>query len=744
MTLTRRTPQLDLIPVPEQLKHITTVVWKSGGLFTGDKKMAVIRRLVDEYVSIITTVGTSDFTRTQMNANARKLLAKESWWSVFEGHFPNKASNLLGDTLEYLQFYTAEARMNIHRDRHVLTGSDMAKAKMYKEAKGAPSLMERVTHTLSNLALYKVRDPYVPKPESNRTLYDRFLELYNAMEYESAMEVYGVAQGFDPDPMWTYMAHPSYHEKSTPDSDVNITITIGGRVVDPDDLPSEEDYRTPSLVPLLISHPLAAPTNTVNTLVCALRCRNQQAVPVGDRHEWEEMTRLFCTYLHQMDIPLDTSGDWISEIAERTKRERIQNVYDGMEIGSAPELFEAAHALGKAGTDTTQMFPKTNETLYPKEHGGSVGMKPRTIIKLSDKAQVITQPYIKRATELFKANLKDTVISVPTLDGNDANLHLSFTSGYTSHDLTMWLAHAEQRASIGVSSFAIMGDDSYGVVVRDEEVSYLEIDYSHYDQSQRAIQVDCETEVLGRLGVPYRVASYLADLSSKPSKFRRGKKATAIKVRLDAPFRKRQSGSPHTSLGNSINNMLAIMILAKYGWNEERAWPVIGFKAKSKWHEHACQGTFLRGMFWRLDHPVEIDGVKVLHKWSWMPSAVCKMGKIQRALTRSESIEGMAKGMAYNISSGKCDVPILGAFRDALLRGAGRASACDLSTENYRPTVDSNLSISRNIAVTIICERYGIAPKDVEEIEQMYGQVHTLPAFVQHRALRRIVEVDYA
>ena len=289
-----------------------------------------------------------------------------------------------------------------------------------------------------------------------------------------------------------------------------------------------------------------------------------------------------------------------------------------------------------------------------------------------------------------------------------------------------------------------MGDDSYGVVVGDDTQYYLEIDYSHYDQSQKDMQVKAESVIMERLGIPWHIVKYMADLSARPSAFRRGKDSTCLKVKLKAPYCKRQSGSPHTSLANSINNMLAILMLARFDWDEAKAWPLIGFKAKSQAHPRPELGTFLRGMFWPLENPTRIDGIMVHHKWSWMPSAVCKMGKIQRQLTPKETIEGMARGMAMNISTTDCDVPILGAFRRALVRCSQGVRNQLPTVENFRPTMTSRLRINRRVALGLMACRYGVGTSEVENIERAYNSIKKLPGFVQTPALQKIVARDYA
>jgi hypothetical protein len=364
---------------------------------------------------------------------------------------------------------------------------------------------------------------------------------------------------------------------------------------------------------------------------------------------------------------------------------------------------------------------------------------------MSDKTQIITQPHVKRATVIFKEFLHDHVFEIPhEIGGGMERLHLTFTSGMTDEDLTYWLARSMVRARNGCSSFAVQGDDSIGVVMTEDGIRFLEIDYSHYDQSQREIQIDCESRVMEALGMPTQIVSYLAEMSSMPATFVRGRASGAIKVRYETQYRKRLTGSPQTSLANSINNMLAIMILAKYQWNEDEAWPKIGFKAKSQWHLHVDQATFLRGMFWPLTTPVWMNGYQITHRWGWMPSAVCKMGKIQRTLRKGETVEQMAYGMAKNISVGACDIPILGAFREALLRASGVKTDLEVDSEAFRPTMQCRFPIDRAKALAIIFDRYQVTTAQVEELERLYSRVQRLPAFVQTEASRVIVERDYS
>jgi hypothetical protein len=62
---------------------------------------------------------------------------------------------------------------------------------------------------------------------------------------------------------------------------------------------------------------------------------------------------------------------------------------------------------------------------------------------------------------------------------------------------------------------------------------------------------------------------------------------------------------------------------------------------------------------------------------------------------------------------------------------------------DYRFFSDAR-DVERADVLPVVCARYDISVDDILEVEALFEGVHSLPWFVSHPAIARIMEVDYS
>lgn len=508
-----------------------------------------------------------------------------------------------------------------------------------------------------------------------------------------------------------------------PDSADHARMIVTGpgkrRIVDPNSIFS---YRQKGIYPLLVNNGLLfAPNPGFHSLFIAIRARNLKVVPAPVEKEWVWASDLFRRVLRShrhVVLEPESLDEWINSYSSGSRRKQLQQAIEQRKDFAT---FDQVNALlARRGLAA---FAKSDETLPLKECNGVYGLKPRTIRSVPDQVQVFVQPYVRACSTRLKEILVNSLIPV-----EGYTLHFTYAGGMNAEALSAWGEESLARLRDRISSVIFMGDDSFACIHQGSHVEFLECDYSQYDQSQIGVVIREELKIIKTLGVPSEVVQMLENLSASKT-FWRHRKAK-LKITLENDVLTRVTGAPNTSLSNSTNNMLAFLIASKDRFSEE-GFARSGLIAKLQVHTEIGEGTFLRGRWYRNE--------RGSLSWSWLPSAVSKLGKFQKPFKKTE-IPGLCYATACNISAEPCTVPILGAFRRCLLRFAKKEPSSAIF-ENLR-TPGMGL-VDRREALCWMERRYGITEAEVCQVEQMYDEVDSLPYVVTHDVFEKLVRRDY-
>jgi hypothetical protein len=503
------------------------------------------------------------------------------------------------------------------------------------------------------------------------------------------------------------------------------------------------------LQPLLATNvPLVVPNNGLFTLLHALQNRNCKLVPEPTSPKlWHSTAGQFCSFLrfrlkHIPFIPRDLY-EWVNSSYDgANRREKLEyldavtslppTVHQYIPVNDDPVPRWFAKVIKKKGNN---MFAKTDEKLFPKFTEFYAGVKPRTIQSVPFPVQVATQPDIHAATSRLKTALQEP-FSI-TLNGETKRYWVSYAGGMTGTDLTDWLVRAEQFALLGCISAIVMGDDALIIQLeRDEEgvslnrLEYLENDYSSFDQSQGNIPNLYENKVLGALGVRRSVVDILKLTGrAKASGKRRNGKCTAS-LKFTPGTQNRVTGAPNTSLSNTTNNIIGIIIASFFGYSEE-GWAKVGFIAKMRKSSVITEVTFLRGTwFYHGDDT---------YRWGILPSAILKLGTVMCKVKTTVELRTLAYGTALGMVGIPFHFPILGVFKRRLLEigmeGPERKN-------KRRP--DSNLddSLDRSLLLDWMCARYHVTRGDIISLEAKLAII-TLPSFIGDSVFSAMA-IDYS
>jgi hypothetical protein len=284
----------------------------------------------------------------------------------------------------------------------------------------------------------------------------------------------------------------------------------------------------------------------------------------------------------------------------------------------------------------------------------------------------------------------------------------------------------------GVVCFMVGGDDSWTASQVDGEPEYMGIDYSHFDQSQKDCQVAAELEVLAGLGVPRSILSILHVIATNTAHSNSRSSSPKPVLRLVPKGAGRITGGPNTSLSNSTNNLLALMIFHLRGRKPE-VWKQLGLTAKMEVSKDLMQVSFLRGVFWPYADKKS--------RWGQMPSAMLKLGKVQTVVKTKKRLLQLAYGQGLGMGDVPLDFPILGPLRERLI--ALGSQSISLRHE-YNPLPDYNRGVMREEIIDWMVERYaGVTRDDILYVEQEIRAITELPWFIGHHLFKAMM-VDYA
>jgi hypothetical protein len=570
--------------------------------------------------------------------------------------------------------------------------------------------------------------------------WERFKDLYNGQEYYSACDVTGSSAVPIGERLLSTNAHPTYHLTKIHDPEHILKIKASGCLVD--DLP--DDTRVEVITPILITNAVmyAATPKSPKAYLGALRMRQlvkvqQTVVP----EEWTDVAERLCAewsqYIEPPGVDFDDLTEWAEAYQDGRKRRQalqlIQDVDDlkvppewcGLELGVPHDLIP--YSLSQ--------FAKPDELLLYKEDAeGLGGIKPRTITCLPLILQFHIQPWMRRASKKFKEVLAKPFF----LRGRW--YWFTYAAGMNATDLTNWLHVATDWVDQngGVAGI-LMGDDSllYDGYLK----KFVETDFSHYDQSQCGHLITIDEQMLVGLGVPLSVAQTLTIIAARRSKSRGRTAGRSWEIVFKPARPGRVSGAPNTSLSNTINNMIAMILAGEQGYTPER-FAELGLEAVISFHDDVGKATFLKGA-WFLNKSGGRD-------WITLQGRLLKAGKLTSPLETQSDINIMAYGLAMGLGEINESFPLLGPFRKKLLELSGhefddketmfemlvrlksklnRQGKYHFGHDEHR--ISNVLSdVDRSKALEFVEERYGLSQLDVEELEQAIRAVPSLPWFL--------------
>jgi hypothetical protein len=317
---------------------------------------------------------------------------------------------------------------------------------------------------------------------------------------------------------------------------------------------------------------------------------------------------------------------------------------------------------------------------------------------------------------------------------------IAIGSGKTSSELDTWFAQAFFNATLLINSihFIVAGDDFYSVININGKILYMENDFRQYDRTQGAHALESCMVIENILGMPRTVLVHMYTATFRTARYEN--KQLGFRMGCPMPIQ-RATGGPDTTLGNSINNITACLYalrhLQPHQLVEHYADEIgkLGFISKVKTHVEPDMGTFLKGWWIAGKH------------WLPLPSQVLKLGKILTdpriiypKLVPDHAWKQAARAMALGFGTVPLDYPILGALLKRYLSLADNDDVIELRMHKTR--IDKPIDVDRNDAVQQICERYGLSPLDIEEMEDEIATV-PFPGRLSHKGFSILAEKDY-
>lgn len=507
---------------------------------------------------------------------------------------------------------------------------------------------------------------------------------------------------------------------------------------------------------------LRAPTPGPYSLLRALEMRNMLATPDSHPEIWDDLLKTFSSHFGTFQHPPIEYNDahirdWITSIDDPRKRKRAIEIHRKLTSAELKPVrcdqgyrfqddFDLQPLLRELGAEGLGMFAKTDETLPLKYEHGEYGLKPRTITSLPDIGQCLLQPVVREIDRRFKDDLKQAPFFI---FGGRTTLRLwvTYASGMTAGGLSDWMNDALLNLGPDEWHLIVLGDDSLLLAVINGNRIAVEGDYSHYDNSQKDPQVKFETGLWRAFGAPKWAIKLSRSIAKMPSKWRkRGRKGDrdgVLKLVFEPGEMRRVTGAPNTSLSNTTNNIAAWYTvldlfrkspthdLASFRSAIERGMNYVGFNMEFQILDPS-DVTFLRGRWYKMaDEDRRV--------WSWLPSCLGKMGKVR--FNAPVTVREAAYSLGQNISVVETNIPVVGAFRQALVRNSLQTTVT-LPHEAYRPT-NSCRTVDRSEALDWIERRYAVPRTQVEQVEAELDSIDTLPSFYGHPAIARFMEVDY-
>jgi hypothetical protein len=530
--------------------------------------------------------------------------------------------------------------------------------------------------------------------------------------------------------------------------DHSVSIKFRGYDMDSADFPTDQRHET--LFPVLITNGvLFSPTPGLHSALTALESRQMVAVPDAENPAcWDEEAEVLIAGLElEAGGPLEPEDleIWANHYTERRKREAAMQAVEEAELGEnerVPDFDVYRHLSPAVFNDLRRtnlsMFAKCDETLFPKyiENLKTYAVKSRLITAIPMSYQVVLQPWIRAAGDRLKEHLEKT-FSIRNIKDEEITIRFTYASGMLGADLSFWMQRARDECrEFGLVSAIFLGDDLTLVTPEGGIIVFYTNDYSHFDNSQKGPQTQAELRILEALGVPVGVTDMLYAIAQAPSRARKRTETQDATLWFRPGHPRRLTGGPNTSLSNTTNNMLATLRFIRNCYSPA-TWTEVGLTSKIQRHTDIMDVEFLKGVW----YPYGQNEVE--YRWGWLPSAVLKSGKMSRKLKNEHEIRTAAYAMAQSFGDTPDDLPILGPFKNALLRNSKYSDkAEEFRMYKIRPDVASARKLDRERVVEWIWRRYQINRFEIAEMESLLDSVDRLPYLVSSRGFAALT-ADY-
>ena len=255
----------------------------------------------------------------------------------------------------------------------------------------------------------------------------------------------------------------------------------------------------------------------------------------------------------------------------------------------------------------TKVMPKLNEHLVRP----SCEFKPRSIANVHPFYQCHCAGVIRAVTRRLHEqwNFEHAPRKIGGWD-----FYPIFASGLTDQEIGGFVNFAYGLSNAVVVMVA--GDDSIVAIVREGVVTWIETDFSAYDQTQAEPPLEFEFALMHRLGVEPDITGVLRRMSKLPYVYQNKKTQARMRVHRDKRAM-RDTGGPNTTFGNSVVNISAWCYHVERNF-DDASFRDMGFKIKKR--EVTLETmSFLKGFWYRTAHGFT---------WAPSPSRFLKMGKI--------------------------------------------------------------------------------------------------------------------
>lgn len=519
-----------------------------------------------------------------------------------------------------------------------------------------------------------------------------------------------------------------------------ISIYVDGILRRPNDALQllHEDTALNVVYPILATNRMLwAPANTAKNLLVALLTRTHRDPFEGRTDEivrhrrWTEVARV-----------MEQSGVFAGNEHRQYTIEESAAL-----MGSRGNRILAADQIdmiiGPMNLKKTQSL-KADETISArKDFGSVVTMKPRPIVNLDAIYHSRTSPLARSVTDHLHQLFDGKIFTIGSI-----SVRIHFASGYNQDRLSIMCADFFTE----VACIAVSGDDSIAYI---PGIGFVEADQTMFDQSQDDGPIKHYGFIwMKQAGLPDSFINLVYECCTK--------KYTVKKHRLEAKGKagtQMPTGITMTTCINSMNTMAMYVyyLIERQVRNLtiDEAGHELGFTVKSEVRNDFGELTFLKG-WWRQD---------ICGSFTWLPlpSAVLKLGKVLRnpvditktvrtikgkrhstRLPLSEAIRQVAFCLARSYGLVPMDYPIFGPFLAALLRlGMDPGHPLGGLEESWKPKITTIVVLNREEAIAAIVARYNIEAVWIEEVEELFNNLVSLPAYVEHPLFDRLCDVDY-